>query len=114
MNPVCGDMYIEQTILNIVLDNIPEMSEAAVNTARVQTKSRAMMHEEGGWPKDIDASEAQDTLKWRKRLEKDPTFTNCVKQLTKQTVMCIEQNNTIDLFQHYFLKEDGSLEEPDF
>jgi len=108
-NPVCGDMYIEQTILNIVLDNIPYMSEASVNTARVQTKSRAMMHEEGGWSKDIDASEAQDTSKWRKRLEKDPAFTNCVKQLTKQTVMCLEQNNTIDLFEHYFLDE-----EPDF
>lgn len=108
-NPQSSDQYIEQTILNVVLDNIPQMSEASVNTARVQTKSRAMMHTEGGWPKDIDATEAQDTMKWRKRLEKDPTFTNCVKQLTKQTVMCLEQNVTIDLFEHYFLDE-----EPDF
>lgn len=108
-NPMCGDMYIEQTIINLVLDNIPQMSEVSVNTARVQTKSRAMMHTEGGWPKDIDASEAQDTMKWRKRLEKDPAFTNCVKQLTKQTVMCLEQNSTMDLFEHYFLDE-----EPDF
>jgi len=108
-NPLAGDMYIEQTILNLVLDNIPQMSEAAVNTARVQTKSVAMIHEEGGWPKDIDHTEAQDTMKWRKRLEKDPAFTNVVKQLQKQTVMCLEQNNTIDLFEHYFLDE-----EPDF
>ena len=28
---------------------------------------------EGGWPKEIDYSEAQDTLKYRKRLEKDPS-----------------------------------------
>ena len=28
-------------------------------------------HVEGGWPKEIDYSEAQDTLKYRKRLEKD-------------------------------------------
>jgi len=104
--PLAGDMYIEQTILNVVLDNIPQFSEACVNTARVQTKSRAMMHEEGGWPKDIDANEAQDTMKWRKRLEKDPTFTNSVKQLAKQTVMCLEQNITIDLFEHYFLDEE--------
>jgi len=108
-NNMCGEMYVEQTIINIVLDNIPQTSEAAVNTARVQTKSRAMMHSEGGWPKEIDAAEAQDTMKWRKRLEKDPAFTNCVKQLTKQTVPCLEQNQTIDLFEHYFLDE-----EPDF
>jgi dynein intermediate chain 2 len=108
-NPVCGDMYIEQTILNLVLDNIPQMSEAEVNTARVQTKNRSMLHAEGGWPKDIEASETQDTMKWRKKNEKDPAFLNSVKQLTKQTVMCLEQNVTIDLFQHYFLDE-----EPDF
>jgi len=105
-DPKSSDLYIEQTILSIVLDNIPEMSEASVNTARVQTKSRAMIHAEGGWPKDIDPSEAQDTMKWRKRLEKDPAFTNSVKQLAKQTVMCLEQNTTMDLFEHYFLDED--------
>jgi dynein intermediate chain 2 len=104
--PTCGDMYVEQTILNLVLDNIPQFSEHAVNTARVQTKTRPMIHTEGGWPKEIDATEAQDTLKWRKRLEKDPTFTQAVKQLTKQTIACLEQNNTIDLFEHYFHGEE--------
>lgn len=54
----------------------------------------------------MDASEAQDCVKWRKRLEKDPTFINAVKLLTKQTAPCIEQNNTIDLFEHYFHEED--------
>jgi len=68
-----------------------------------------MFHFEGGWPKEIEASEAQDTLKWRKRVEKDPLYTNAVKALIKQTVACIEQNNTIDLFEHYFLEE-----EPDY
>merc|ERR1719277_1459914 len=67
-----------------------------------------MIHTEGGWPKEVDYSEAQDTLKWRKRLEKDPSFVLAVKQLTKQTIPCLEQNNTIDLFEHYF-----HLEEPE-
>jgi len=107
-SPECGNMYVEQTILNLVLDNIADFSEHSVNTARVQTKSRIMIHTEGGWPKEVDYSEAQDTLKFRKRLEKDPAFVASVKQLTKQTVMCLEQNNTIDLFEHYF-----QLEEPD-
>jgi len=101
-----GDMYVEQTILSVTLDNIPQFSEHSVNTARVQTKSRAMLHVEGGWPKEVDYSEAQDTLKWRKRLEKDPAFVGTVKQLTKSTVLCLEQNNTIDLFEHYFQGEE--------
>jgi len=104
--PNCGDMYIEQTILSIVVDNIPQMSESTVNTARVQTKARVMIHVEGGWPKEVDCTEAQDTLKWRKRLEKDPSFVTVVKQLTKNTIPCLEQNNTIDLFEHYFHEEE--------
>jgi dynein intermediate chain 2 len=105
-NQESGDLYVEQTILNIVLDNIPQFSEHSVNTARVQTKSRGMLHTEGGWPKEINAEEAQDTAKWRKRLEKDPAFVTVVRQLTKQTIMCLEQNNTIDLFEHYFHEEE--------
>jgi len=104
--PQCGDMYVEQTIINAVFHNIPTMSEHAVNTARVKTHSRVMNHVEGGWPKEVDYTEAQDTLKYRKRLEKDPAYVGAVRQLTKQTVMCLEQNNTIDLFEIYFQNEE--------
>jgi len=106
-NPQSSDMFVEQTVLNVVLDNIPQFSEHSVNTARVQTKSRGMKHDEGGWPKEVDATEAQDCAKWRKRLEKDPAFVNVVRSLTKQTIMCLEQNNTIDLFEHYFMDEEA-------
>jgi dynein intermediate chain 2 len=102
----CGDMYVEKTIIDCVLDNIPKLSEHAVNTAKVKMSSQTMMHTEGGWPKEVDHLEAQDTLKWIKRLEKDPAYTASVKQLTLQTQKCLEQNNTIDLFEHYFHQQD--------
>jgi len=47
-----------------------------------------------------------DTLKFRKRLEKDPYFLTAIKNLTKQTMPCLEQNSTIDLFEHYFFMEE--------
>lgn len=105
-NRTCGDMYIEKTIHDVVLDNIPEFSEHAVNTAKVKLQSQTMIHTEGGWPKEVDVTEAQDTLKWIKRLEKDPLYHATVKQLTVQTTKCLEQNNTIDLFEHYFHVEE--------
>ena len=80
--------FVEQTVLNVTLDNIPAMSEHAVNTARIQAKSRGQLHVEGGWPKEVDATEAQDTTKWRKRLEKDPTFTQAVRGLCGATSKC--------------------------
>lgn len=101
-----GDMYVEQVVVNATLDNIPSLSEHSVNTARVQTKSRAMLHEEGGWPKEVDYTENQDTMKWRKRLEKDPAFIGLVKNLTHNVIPCLEANTTIDLYEHYFLEED--------
>jgi len=104
--PQCGDMYVEQTIINAVFHNIPTASEHSVNTARVKTNSRVMNHVEGGWPKEVDYTEAQDTLKYRKRLEKDPQYVSSVRQLAKQTVMCLEQNTTIDLFEIYFQEEE--------
>lgn len=100
------DNYVEQTVLSATLDNIPTYSEHVVNTARVQTKSRAMIHIEGGWPKEVDSTEVPETTKWKKRLEKDPAFLQAVKALTKQTNMCLDQNNTIDLFEHYFHAEE--------
>jgi len=106
--PQCGDKYVEQTILSCVLDNIPQVSESSVNTQRVQTKNRTMIHTEGGWPREVEPTEAQDCLKFRKRLEKDQRFIEAVKQLTKQTEGVLKQNNTIDLFEHYF-----HLEEPE-
>lgn len=105
-NPDSADMFVEQTVLNVTLDNTPPLSEHSVNTARVQTKNRGMSHQEGGWPKEIDASEAQDKEKWRKRLEKDPLFTQAVKSLCASSTKFLEQNITIDLFEHYFLDEE--------
>jgi len=105
-DPTRGDMYVEQTVCSITLDNIPQLSEHSVNTARVQTRSRAMLHAEGGWPKEVDYTEAQDTMKFIKRLDKDPSFMTTVKQLTKNTIPCLEQNNTIDLYEHYFHQEE--------
>ena len=32
--------FVEQTVLNVTLDNIPQLSEHSVNTARVQAKNR--------------------------------------------------------------------------
>lgn len=65
-----------------------------------------MVHEEGGWPKEVDATEAQDTSKWRKKLEKDPTFTAAVRGLVGATSKCLEHNTTIDLFENYFFEEE--------
>mmetsp|Transcript_50908 Transcript_50908/g.80759 ORF Transcript_50908/g.80759 Transcript_50908/m.80759 type:complete len:578 (-) Transcript_50908:95-1828(-) len=109
-DPQKGDLYIEQTILNVVLHNIPIFSQASVNTARVQCKNSSMFHYEGGWPKEVDPSENSDVAKWRKTHDKRLSqHLPAVQSLCNLTVRCIEQNNTIDLFEHYFHGEEPDL-----
>lgn len=42
---------------------VPEMSEHDANTIAVILASKAMNHQEGGWPKDIDYTEAEHTIR---------------------------------------------------
>ena len=43
---------------------VPEMSEHEVNTVAVMYANKAISHVEGGWPKDVDCTEAEHTIRW--------------------------------------------------
>lgn len=52
-----------------------------VNTERFETTSCGINHMEGGWPKDINPAEMEQTIRVRKKVEKDESFINSVLQL---------------------------------
>lgn len=62
---------------------------AQVNTERFETESRGMNHTEGGWPKDINPAEVEQTIRFRKKVEKDEGYVNVVMRLG--TVSCYTQ-----------------------
>ena len=49
-----------------------------VNTLRAEYVSQGMNHFEGGWPKDINPQENDQTMRFRKKIEKDDTYINTV------------------------------------
>ncbi len=49
-----------------------------VNTERAEFLSQGMNHVEGGWPKDINPSENDQTMRFRKKIEKDDTYVHSV------------------------------------
>lgn len=51
-----------------------------VNTVSTTTESRGIMHTEGGWPKDVNDADPEQTLRYRRKLEKDETY---VSQMPK-------------------------------
>lgn len=55
----------------------------------------------------MDPTETQETNKYKKKIEKDPSFGAAVKELSLTVEKCVYQNNQIDLFEEYFLDEQS-------
>jgi dynein intermediate chain 2 len=41
-----------------------------VSTERFELKGEGVLHVDGGWPKDVDPNEAEQTIRYRKKVEK--------------------------------------------
>eukprot|EP00775_Hariotina_reticulata_P002074 gene2074-2393_t len=93
---------------------VPEMSEHEANTVAVIFANKAISHVEGGWPKDVDYTEAEHTIRYRKKVEKDEDYIRTVLQLGASIENLIKQNNAIDIYEQYFsgFTTDHSTEVP--
>ncbi|XP_006795297.1 dynein intermediate chain 3, ciliary isoform X1 [Neolamprologus brichardi] len=91
-----------------------ETSEHQVNTERFETGSCGINHVEGGWPKDINPAEMEQTIRVRKKVEKDESYINSVLQLGRVMEHCIRQNNAVDIYQECFEDEEvvEEIQEP--
>lgn len=112
-----------------------------VNTLRFESDSSGMNHLEGGWPKDINPQEMEQTIRFRKKVEKDEGYIASILQLGTVSHLshplptvfslvlfrvdvtvygqamerCILQNNGVDIYQDFFSEEpdvEDSLEAP--
>ena len=59
-----------------------------VNTERFETDSRGINHTEGGWPKDVNPSEVEQVIRFRKKVEKDEMYINTIQQLGSVSSLC--------------------------
>ena len=85
-----------------------------VNTERFNYIPQGMLHLEGGWPKDVDSTEKDQTTRFRKKIEKDDEYIKQVRSLGDMVEGDIKQNYAIDIYQEYFAGEyvDHSSEAP--
>ncbi len=54
-----------------------------VNTERFETETKGINHVEGGWPKDVDPSEVEQVMRFRKKVEKEESFVQTILELGK-------------------------------
>lgn len=43
----------------------------SVSTERFELKGEGVLHVDGGWPKDVDPNEAEQTIRYRKKVERE-------------------------------------------
>jgi len=94
--------FVEKNPVDIGVQCVQEMSEHEVNTERYETEPRGLNHVEGGWPKDVNPGEVEQTIRYRKKVEKDEMYVNTIVQLGSVMEHCIKQNNAIDIYEEYF------------
>ncbi|PNF32875.1 Dynein intermediate chain 3, ciliary [Cryptotermes secundus] len=78
------------------------LAEHEVNTIRAQYDQRGMNHTEGGWPREVNPTDEEQTLRFKKKIEKDEMYVHTVLQLTHAMEHCILQNNAINIYEEYF------------
>lgn len=105
--------FIERNPCDSAIQCAQEMSEHEVNTERFETETRGVNHVEGGWPKDINPQEVEQTIRFRKKVEKEEHYVAAIQQLGNVMEHCIKQNNAIDIYEEYFDQmEIETTEEP--
>jgi dynein intermediate chain 2, axonemal len=57
-----------------------------VNTVSTTTESRGILHTEGGWPKDVNYLDGEQTLRYRRKLEKDETYITQVPKMGEVSI----------------------------
>ncbi|KAK5640046.1 hypothetical protein RI129_010857 [Pyrocoelia pectoralis] len=80
----------------------PILAEHELNTTRANFVNCGINHIEGGWPKDVNKDDEEQTKRYRRKIEKDDAYSPIVMQLCKTMENCVLQNNSINIYQQYF------------
>uniref|UniRef100_I3N0G4 Dynein axonemal intermediate chain 2 n=1 Tax=Ictidomys tridecemlineatus TaxID=43179 RepID=I3N0G4_ICTTR len=80
-NPELATQFVERNPVDTGVQCSASMSEHEANTERFEMETRGVNHVEGGWPKDVNPLELEQTIRFRKKVEKDENYINAIMQL---------------------------------
>lgn len=111
-DPIIKQKYIIQNPRDIATQCISEKTEHATNTPTVDTSDHGMRHTEGGWPKDVDVTQAESKHRAVLKETKKPGYKPAVLSLAEPMEHFLKQNSALDIFNMYF-EEEEKIEEPE-
>lgn len=72
-------------------------AEHELNTYRAEYANAGINHIEGGWPKDVNINDEEQTKRYRRKIEKDEGYPHIMSQLCKVTLET-QQNSFFQSF----------------
>eukprot|EP00041_Stephanoeca_diplocostata_P018513 m.387773 g.387773 ORF g.387773 m.387773 type:complete len:650 (+) comp21037_c0_seq1:201-2150(+) len=99
--------YIVRNPVDMSVQVSTEKSEHEVNTETVTYETVGINHVEGGWPKDVNPAEVEQTQRFRKKVEKHPAFAASIVGLSEAMDHALRQNNAVDVYENYFEGAQG-------
>lgn len=94
--------YIYQNPVDRETSHTRQMAFSIANTERATYKHCGVTHNEGGWPKDINMHDNEQTVRYKRKIEKDESYITQVMNLIKPVEHCIFQNNAVNIYENYF------------
>lgn len=79
-----------------------QLAYSDVETDNATFEDHGMFHYEGGWPKEVNMNDEEQTLRHRKKVERDDAWGEEVKELIRFTNTVAAQNNAINIYNHFF------------
>ncbi|XP_033171763.1 dynein intermediate chain 3, ciliary [Drosophila mauritiana] len=79
-----------------------QMALTTMETENVTLDQHGMYHYEGGWPKEVNFNDEEQTQRHRKKVERDDSWGEQVLTMIRTTMSVAEQNNTLNIYQNFF------------
>lgn len=73
-NPLDAKQFILKNPVNNETQLSKQMALSEMNTMNAEYMSKGLYHYEGGWPKDVNMLDEEQTLRHRKKIERDDQY----------------------------------------
>ncbi|XP_059608059.1 dynein intermediate chain 3, ciliary-like [Phlebotomus argentipes] len=78
------------------------MGLSVCNTENVEYISKGIQHTEGGWPKDVNKNDSEQTQRYRKKIERDEAYSRQVLSMARSMEHFVQQNNALNIYECFF------------
>lgn len=72
------------------------------STERILLAPQGMLHLEGGWPKDIDPTDADQKMRFCKNKLRGEDYIFGICRATEVANRCVQENNAVNIYEDYF------------